>query len=137
MTTPKLWPNAPTIDHRLPLKAHGGHTRKNTQLLCRQCNLEKNDDVCRYCGGALDDHTENLCAKCIATGRTGRESFSVCAKGHVGYDGGTPGGWCIKCRKSGTVWVKQGLTRRAANALAATVRHPVDPYLTAWLADAA
>lgn len=31
-------PNAPTLDHIIPLKLGGPHTRANTQCLCRHCN---------------------------------------------------------------------------------------------------
>lgn len=34
-------PLYPNLDHITPLSKGGAHTRKNTQCLCRQCNLEK------------------------------------------------------------------------------------------------
>jgi len=37
----KYHPLFPQIDHIVPLSKGGNHTRKNTQCLCRQCNLEK------------------------------------------------------------------------------------------------
>jgi hypothetical protein len=37
--TPK--PNAPEVDHRIPLAMGGGHTWDNVQCCCRSCNLEK------------------------------------------------------------------------------------------------
>jgi 5-methylcytosine-specific restriction endonuclease McrA len=36
-------PNAPELDHVVPLAMGGGHTYKNTQLLCRSCNRLKSD----------------------------------------------------------------------------------------------
>ena len=39
-TNHSLYPN---VDHIIPLSKGGDHTRKNTQCLCRQCNLEKNN----------------------------------------------------------------------------------------------
>jgi len=33
----------PNIDHIISLSNGGSHTRKNTQLLCRQCNMIKNN----------------------------------------------------------------------------------------------
>lgn len=36
-------PDAPELDHVLPLARGGGHTYKNTQLLCRACNRLKSD----------------------------------------------------------------------------------------------
>lgn len=36
-------PDAPELDHIRPLSKGGGHTYKNTQLLCRQCNADKSD----------------------------------------------------------------------------------------------
>jgi 5-methylcytosine-specific restriction endonuclease McrA len=38
-----LAPNAPELDHILPVSKGGSHTRTNVQLLCRRCNsLKKN-----------------------------------------------------------------------------------------------
>lgn len=34
-------PNAPELDHIMPLSRGGGHTRSNTQCLCRACNQTK------------------------------------------------------------------------------------------------
>lgn len=34
-------PNAPELDHIVPLSAGGKHTMANTQLLCRNCNMAK------------------------------------------------------------------------------------------------
>ena len=34
-------PNAPTLDHIIPVKLGGPHTKANTQCLCRQCNSNK------------------------------------------------------------------------------------------------
>jgi 5-methylcytosine-specific restriction endonuclease McrA len=36
-------PQAPELDHRVPLSRGGEHTKENTQTLCRQCNNEKGD----------------------------------------------------------------------------------------------
>jgi hypothetical protein len=36
-------PNAPEVDHIIPLSKGGDHTYLNTQLLCRQCNNDKSD----------------------------------------------------------------------------------------------
>ncbi len=36
-------PNAPTLDHILPLSLGGGHTWNNVQCACRQCNSEKSN----------------------------------------------------------------------------------------------
>jgi len=36
-------PNAPTIDHIVPLSLGGPHTRANLQCLCRRCNMAKSD----------------------------------------------------------------------------------------------
>lgn len=35
--------NAPELDHIIPLSKGGGHTRANTQCLCRRCNGAKGD----------------------------------------------------------------------------------------------
>lgn len=35
--------NAPELDHIVPLSKGGGHTRANTQCLCRRCNQAKSD----------------------------------------------------------------------------------------------
>lgn len=34
-------PNAPELDHRIPMAMGGGHTRDNTQCACRRCNIAK------------------------------------------------------------------------------------------------
>ena len=34
-------PLYPNLDHIVPLSKGGAHTRKNTQCLCKQCNMEK------------------------------------------------------------------------------------------------
>jgi hypothetical protein len=34
-------PNAPELDHRIPMAMGGGHTRDNVQCACRRCNLAK------------------------------------------------------------------------------------------------
>jgi len=34
-------PNAPVLDHVIPLKLGGPHTKANTQCLCRHCNSAK------------------------------------------------------------------------------------------------
>lgn len=36
-------PNAPELDHIIPLSKRGAHTRVNAQCACRQCNLSKGD----------------------------------------------------------------------------------------------
>jgi 5-methylcytosine-specific restriction endonuclease McrA len=36
-------PLYPTLDHIVPLSKGGEHSKKNTQCLCRQCNIEKNN----------------------------------------------------------------------------------------------
>jgi 5-methylcytosine-specific restriction endonuclease McrA len=36
-------PNAPELDHVVPLSKGGEHSYANTQCLCRQCNAEKSD----------------------------------------------------------------------------------------------
>lgn len=36
-----IQPNAPELDHRVPLAAGGGHTWDNVQCACRRCNLRK------------------------------------------------------------------------------------------------
>ncbi len=33
--------NAPELDHIVPISRGGEHTYRNTQLLCRRCNLNK------------------------------------------------------------------------------------------------
>jgi len=38
----RFHPLFPNLDHIVPLNKGGPHTKKNTQCLCRQCNLEKN-----------------------------------------------------------------------------------------------
>jgi hypothetical protein len=38
-------PNAPELDHIIPLSRGGEHTYANTQLLCRKCNQEKSDTI--------------------------------------------------------------------------------------------
>lgn len=38
-------PDAPELDHVLPLSAGGTHTYGNVQLLCRKCNQEKSDTI--------------------------------------------------------------------------------------------
>jgi 5-methylcytosine-specific restriction endonuclease McrA len=35
--------NAPELDHIIPLSKGGEHSYRNTQLLCRACNLAKGD----------------------------------------------------------------------------------------------
>lgn len=35
--------NAPELDHIIPLSKGGDHSRQNTQLLCRKCNIDKSD----------------------------------------------------------------------------------------------
>lgn len=37
-------PNAPELDHRIPMAMGGGHTRDNTQCACRRCNGLKGGD---------------------------------------------------------------------------------------------
>lgn len=37
--------NSPELDHIIPLSKGGQHTYANTQLLCRQCNLNKSDSL--------------------------------------------------------------------------------------------
>ncbi|WP_371825136.1 HNH endonuclease [Vreelandella aquamarina] len=34
---------APELDHIRPLSKGGHHSKENTQLLCRSCNLDKSD----------------------------------------------------------------------------------------------
>lgn len=34
-------PNAPELDHRIPMAMGGGHTRDNVQCACRRCNIAK------------------------------------------------------------------------------------------------
>lgn len=46
-------PNAPELDHILPISVGGSHTRQNTQLLCRQCNSTKGN-------GSLQDQLRLL-----------------------------------------------------------------------------
>jgi len=38
-------PNAPELDHRIPISKGGAHSYDNCQLLCRQCNFEKSDRI--------------------------------------------------------------------------------------------
>jgi 5-methylcytosine-specific restriction endonuclease McrA len=38
-------PNAPELDHIIPLSKGGEHSYANTQLLCRKCNQEKSDTI--------------------------------------------------------------------------------------------
>ena len=38
-------PNAPELDHRIPLAKGGAHSPENTQCACRACNAEKSDKV--------------------------------------------------------------------------------------------
>jgi hypothetical protein len=45
--------DAPELDHIVPLAAGGEHTYRNTQCLCRECNIAKGDQVIgpmRLCG---------------------------------------------------------------------------------------
>jgi 5-methylcytosine-specific restriction endonuclease McrA len=37
-------PKAPELDHIIPLSVGGEHSYRNTQLLCRACNLKKRND---------------------------------------------------------------------------------------------
>ena len=42
------YPNAPELDHRIPLSRGGSHTYDNVQCSCRRCNgLEKQQVLCR------------------------------------------------------------------------------------------
>lgn len=36
-------PLYPNLDHIIPVSKGGGHTKKNTQCLCRKCNIDKSD----------------------------------------------------------------------------------------------
>jgi len=36
-------PKYPNLDHIIPLSKSGAHSRLNTQCLCRQCNINKNN----------------------------------------------------------------------------------------------
>jgi hypothetical protein len=38
-------PNAPELDHIVPIARGGAHTRDNTQCACRRCNIAKGDTV--------------------------------------------------------------------------------------------
>lgn len=38
-------PNAPELDHIMPLSKGGEHSYANTQCLCRQCNAAKSDTI--------------------------------------------------------------------------------------------
>lgn len=38
-------PNAPELDHKVPLAAGGHHTYANTQCACRACNIQKSDKL--------------------------------------------------------------------------------------------
>jgi 5-methylcytosine-specific restriction endonuclease McrA len=38
-------PNAPELDHIVPLALGGDHTYANTQCACRQCNISKGASV--------------------------------------------------------------------------------------------
>lgn len=38
-------PNAPELDHVIPLARGGAHANDNVQLLCRQCNASKGDQL--------------------------------------------------------------------------------------------
>jgi 5-methylcytosine-specific restriction endonuclease McrA len=38
-------PNAPELDHIVPLSAGGGHTWENVQCACRKCNISKGSKV--------------------------------------------------------------------------------------------
>lgn len=38
-------PNAPELDHIVPLAQGGPHTYANTQCACRRCNLDKSDTI--------------------------------------------------------------------------------------------
>lgn len=38
-------PNAPELDHIIPLSKGGPHTYANTQCACRRCNLDKRDNI--------------------------------------------------------------------------------------------
>lgn len=40
-------PNAPELDHIIPMSTGGGHTRANTQCLCRSCNGSKGNGSLR------------------------------------------------------------------------------------------
>jgi 5-methylcytosine-specific restriction endonuclease McrA len=37
--------DAPELDHIIPISKGGGHTRANTQCLCRKCNHKKSDSL--------------------------------------------------------------------------------------------
>ena len=37
-------PRYPNLDHIIPLSKGGEHSRRNTQCLCRQCNIEKSNN---------------------------------------------------------------------------------------------
>jgi hypothetical protein len=39
------WDDAPELDHITPLSRGGAHTYANTQCSCRNCNLEKSDNL--------------------------------------------------------------------------------------------
>ncbi len=39
----KFYPNAPELDHRIPLSKGGGHLYSNVQCACRKCNGQKSN----------------------------------------------------------------------------------------------
>jgi 5-methylcytosine-specific restriction endonuclease McrA len=40
------YPNAPELDHRIPMSLGGGHLYSNVQCVCRRCNLAKSNRNC-------------------------------------------------------------------------------------------
>ena len=42
-------PDAPTLDHIVPISKGGAHLYSNVQLLCRQCNVNKGNDNVQLC----------------------------------------------------------------------------------------
>jgi hypothetical protein len=117
--------DAVTIDHLLPISAHGPHTWENVVLACRRCNTEKGTDVCLVCGGPISELGEPVCAKCLAKRRGPKQNYAVCANGHVDWHGG----WCSTCKSK--VWLASGLTKVAANAMSRSLQ--VTPDTTGWV----
>lgn len=124
-------PDYPTIDHVYPVSLGGGHTWANVVLACRQCNSEKQDDVCKACGGPITEIGLTICAKCAV-----KERFAVCRQcGYVEMSSGH----CDRCHAKGPgIWLADNLTRKAAYAMSRSLGFepkglaPTKPKYLTW-----